>query len=204
MWLCILAALLPQVLKLSLYRLWGWQIGRDVRVGLSVIHAHSVVMAEGVRIGHGNIFKNLRVLDLGRNCYIRHLNQFFAQTDTLEGPRALTMGEGAQIMSRHFFDLSGRVDVGDTAVVGGRDTQVWTHSQRRVGSDREIISGGVVIGPGAYVGARATLVECEVSADSVVAAGAVVSGSAGKNQAPNSLYRGNPAVVSELRSGQFP
>ena len=197
---CILAAALPSHLKAAVYRGWGWEIGKDVRLGFSIIHAARVTIGDGVAIGHGNIFKNIRVLTIEQGALVKHLNHFFAQPDAMEGARELRVDHGAHIMSRHFFDLAGRIHIGPHAVIGGRETQIWTHSIRMTAEGRRTVSSEVVIGAGAYVGARATLVECTISQHSVVAAATVVAGSVGRDQREGLLYRGNPATVTLLNN----
>ena len=70
-----LVALLPSFLKRPLYRLFfGYQIGRRVRIGVSLIDARQCSMADDAGIGHLNLFIGVKKLQIGDHVRIGHLN----------------------------------------------------------------------------------------------------------------------------------
>src|SRR3954451_10433282 len=88
--LCLLAAVLPQPLKRALFRrVLGWEVADDAYVGLSYIGAATVKLGPGSHIGHFNIVRNIRRLELGRHAYIKDFNHIFGGVPAgMEGARA--------------------------------------------------------------------------------------------------------------------
>src|SRR5689334_1775499 len=67
--------LLPSVMKRSLYRhLFGYKIGKRVKIGLSVIDSRECEIADDVQIGHFNLFIGTKKITIGDHCRIGHLN----------------------------------------------------------------------------------------------------------------------------------
>ena len=68
-------ALLPSFLKRPCYRLFfGYQIGKRVRIGLSIIDARECTIDDDVTIGHLNVVIRLKKLEIGDHVKIGHLN----------------------------------------------------------------------------------------------------------------------------------
>ena len=66
---------LPSVLKRPLYRhLFGYKIGKRVRIGFSIIDTAECVIDDDVSIGHLNIFTGTKRLFIGDHARIGHLN----------------------------------------------------------------------------------------------------------------------------------
>lgn len=188
---------LPQPVKLLVYRrVFGWSIADDVRIGLSWIDVQDVVLAPGVRIGHFNLIKGARRFEIGARSYMKNFNQFLGPglSDPHFPTCTFVMGADSRIMSRHFFDLSGDIVIGDDVNVGGRDTQLWSHSRFTRGEERSLAPKTLTVEPGVYIGARATLVHCTIPSGAVVGAGAVVTRSL-EIEHVGDVIAGNPAQV---------
>jgi acetyltransferase-like isoleucine patch superfamily enzyme len=186
----ILGVLLPPRPKRLLFRhVLGWAIGEDVKVGCSIICSQKVCLGRNAQIGHGNLFWDLKAVHIGPDTVLFNLNHFVAGKG---GVDAFWIGGGAKITSRHFFDCSGGIQIGGHTLIGGRDSQLWTH-YFDAKSDR-IQLRGLVIGERCYICARATLIYCHVPPWSVVAAGSVVTGDF-TGEGPRLLLAGNPAIV---------
>ena len=196
--LLILAVFMPQPVKLFLYRrIFKWRIGRNVRIGFSYLSVQSATIGDGVRIAHFNIFKDIRELTLGENVYIRNFNEFFGYMgENKSFPSRLTIGDGAQIMSHHFFDVGGEVIVGARTTIGGRDSHVWSHTATMFEGRRQVRPTLASIGEDVYTGARVTLVSCTIPDRAMVGAGSVVT-----KQFPAEeqrlLIAGNPATIKK-------
>jgi acetyltransferase-like isoleucine patch superfamily enzyme len=192
----VLAMLLPNTFKRILFGLvFGWAIGKGAKIGYSIILCTKVRIGSNSRIGHLNIFRDLKTLEIGNETKILNLNHFMASKEKA-WPDAFSIGNNSQITSRHFFDCSGGIRIGDRCLIGGRDSQCWTHFfDSRDGISR-IEWRELAIADRCYIGARATLLYCKIPSDSVVGAGAVVTKDF-STEGPGLLLVGNPAEIKK-------
>lgn len=165
-----LVALLPSVLKRPSYRLFfGYQIGRRVRVGLSIIDARECRIDDDVQIGHLNVVISLEKFTVGDHTRIGHLNIIRGGEEVSLGryseiirlneinsipepdvvnptdPR-FSLGPGSIITTGHKIDFTDRVDIGRRTIIGGRNSSIWTHNRQR--------TLPIVIGSFAYIGSE--------------------------------------------------
>src|SRR5918992_1057706 len=122
-------ALLPGFLKRPLYRrLFGYRIGRRVRLGFSLIDAGECEIADDVCVGHLNAVIGVGKLSVGEHANIGHLN-------------VIRGGD--------------EVSIGRRSILGGRNSSRWTHNRQRtrpveigeltyVGSEIRVAPGGVI------------------------------------------------------------
>ena len=196
--LLLLPVLLPAAPKRSYYRrVLGWDVGPGVRIGLSYLDARAATFGPAARVGHFNVFRGLAELRVGRGSYLANFNQVSAARHDPNLPSRLVIGDHVNLMSHHFLDVAGVVTIGDGATVGGRDSHVWSHTVA-VGDDgrQSLQPRDVTVGPGAYLGARVTLVGCAVPADAFVGAGSVVTKRFPADpDGRRLLIAGNPAAV---------
>lgn len=182
----------------------GWYVHPTAVVGVSLFvgvgHVH---IGEGARLGHFNVFRNLRSVSVGDHAEIGQFNWFSAGQPFLERGNEhngqLRIGAHGAVTSRHYIDCSGGVEIGDFALLAGVRSVVLTHfidvvaNRQRVAGvrvgDRTIVSSNVTILPGTEIPPR-----------SQVAAGAVVRGTL---QEPRCLYAGVPANPVREVSGRF-
>jgi len=172
-------ALLPGFLKRPSYRLFfGYKIGKRVRIGFSIIDAREcqidddvsighlnaiisvgkIVIGDHVRIGHLNIIRGGDEVLLGRYAEIIRLNEINSILDpdvvNPVEPR-FSLGEGSIITTGHKIDFTDRVTIGRRAILGGRNSSLWTHNRQRtrpidigsfayIGSEIRIAPGGAV------------------------------------------------------------
>jgi acetyltransferase-like isoleucine patch superfamily enzyme len=195
----ILSILLPNPLKIVFYRYcMGWQIGAGVKIGLSYIDARDVVIGDAVRIGHFNVIRHLKVFAVGANTCIKNFNSFFgAAAQHPAWASCLEIGDSVNCMSHHFIDAGGKITIGHHSVLGGRESQIWSHGLCYDQSGTPSLqSFQVEIGSYVYIGARATLVGCSIPDQSAIGAGSVVTKKFGAEDCPI-LIAGNPAVIKK-------
>jgi acetyltransferase-like isoleucine patch superfamily enzyme len=157
-------------LKRFCYRyFFGYQIGRRVRIGLSVLDAGECEIQDDVEIGHLNLVVGVGKLFIGDHAHIGHLNLLRGgdeivlgrysdirrcneinsipnpQSVTLRDPR-FRLGAGSTITAGHKIDFTDRVDIGERSILGGRNSSLWTHNRHR--------TRPVTIGSSTYVGSE--------------------------------------------------
>jgi len=163
-------ALLPSFLKRSCYRIFfGYQIGKRVRIGLSIIDAKECRIDDDVTIGHGNVVIRVKKLEIGDHVRIGHLNiirggeevklgryaeilrmneiNSIAEPDVVNpiDPRFL-LGAGSIITTGHKIDFTDKVEIGRRTIIGGRNSSIWTHNRQR--------TRPIEIGSFAYIGSE--------------------------------------------------
>lgn len=186
-----LVALLPKAVKPVLYRhLFGYRIGRRVRIGVSLLDARSCEIGDDTAIGHGNAFIGVGTLVLGDHVRIGSLNLLRGGDEIRLGPWVeiirrnelnsivdadrvnpadprLLVGAGSVITDGHRLDFTDRIELGRRVIVGGRNSSLWTHNRQRTApifvGDRTYLGSEIRMAPGASVPAR-----CIVSLGSVV------------------------------------
>lgn len=195
--LLLIATLLPLPLKLFVYRrIMGWQISQNVSIGFSYIDANEVSIGENVRIGHFNIIRCVKQLQIGKNSHIANFNQMFGRRDNPRWLSQLIIGKNVQFMSHHFVDAGGVVTIGDYTTIGGRETQIWSHSLIYKTGEPVLGPLSVNIGKEVYIGARTTLVGCQIPNQAAVGAGSVITKDFSQ-ETGRILIAGNPGIVKK-------
>ena len=148
-------ALFPSFLKPPVYRLiFGYQIGKRVRIGLSIIDAKQCRIDDDVKIGHLNVVIGVKKLEIGDHVKIGHLNiirggdevklgryseiirmneiNSISEPDVVNptDPR-FSLGDGSVVTAGHKIDFTDRVTIGRRSILGGRNSSLWTHNRQR-------------------------------------------------------------------------
>lgn len=208
-----LIALLPSFLMRPCYRvLFGYHIGKRVKIGFSIIDAGVCHIADDVRIGHLNLIIGVGKLSLGDNVRIGHLNiirggeevEFgrfselmrMNEINAIIEPDAVnsvdsrfTLGAGSIITTGHKIDFTDRVVIGRRTIIGGRNSSLWTHNRQR--------TRPITIGEFAYLGSEIRMAPgSSIPSRCIVGIGAVVTGTI---EAEEWLIGGVPAKpIKEL------
>jgi Carbonic anhydrases/acetyltransferases, isoleucine patch superfamily len=186
-------ALLPSFLKRSCYRVFfGYQIGKRVRIGLSIIDAaecridddvqighlnlivrvKKLVVRDHVRIGHVNIIRGGDEVNLGRYSEIIRMNEInsIAEPEVVNpiDPRFM-LGDGSIITTGHKIDFTDRVTIGRRSILGGRNSSLWTHNRQR--------TRPIEIGAFAYIGSEIRIAPGgTIPSRCIVGIGSVITG----------------------------
>ena len=185
----------------------GYRIHATATVGmLTYIDVDEFRVDKDASTGKYNIFSGPISVALGQGARIDNRNIFHAGDWVLEPrfaadgyKRSLAIGEGCLITTRHFFDVSGAITIGDGAWIAGRGSEFWTHGLSA--RDRDITIGrlsyvgsGVKFAPGASVGDL-----------NIVALGSVV---AARMEGDAKLIGGVPArqikdILPAIKAGEY-
>jgi acetyltransferase-like isoleucine patch superfamily enzyme len=198
---------LPNLLKRPLYQLvFGYRLGRGVRIGISLLDADSISLGDGTRIGHLTVVTRVASFTTGRNARIGNaniirggdrvnlgdysevmrLNVLNAIPDhdcTTMPESALDVGAGTIITSGHRIDFTDRVTLGRNVIVGGRNSSLWTHNRQE--------TAPIEIGDFCYLGSEVRLAPgAKLPSECILGIGGVL---VGEIREPRSLVAGVPA-----------
>ena len=207
--LLAVVGLLPGPIKRPLYRaLFGYRIGRGVRIGLVILDAEAVELGDGTEIGHLNLVtrvgslvtgKSVRIgalniirggerVRLGDYAEVMRLNVLNAIPDhdcTTSPVSRLEIGAGAVVVSGHRIDFTDRVTIGRNVIVGGRNSSLWTHNRQQ--------TAPIAIGDFCYLGSEVRLAPgARLAERSILGLGSVLAGAI---DTPGSLVGGVPARI---------
>ena len=165
-----LIAPLPSFIMRPCYRLFfGYQIGKRVHFGFSIIDAAECQIEDDVRVGHLNVIIGVQRLTMGDHVRIGHLNIIrggeevrlgryseimrMNEINSIPEPDAVNpveprfmLGAGSIVTTGHKIDFTDRVDIGRRTIIGGRNSSLWTHNRQR--------TRPINIGEFAYVGSE--------------------------------------------------
>src|ERR1041384_1787805 len=185
-------AVLPSFLKRPIYRLFfGYNVGKRVRIGLSIIDARECAIDEDVRIGHFNVVTRVQKLtikdhvrighlniirggdevSLGRYCEIIRMNEI----NSIPDPEVVNkidpvflLGDGSIVTTGHKIDFTDRVEIGRRVILGGRNSSLWTHNRQR--------TLPITIGSLVYIGSEIRMAPgSSIPARSIVGIGSVIT-----------------------------
>jgi len=179
-------------LRMLGYRLLGYKI-QAAKIGFGTIIAVDKAMIESCKIGPFNIFVGPMEIHIQPGAAIGNRNEFICGYWVLRDEykdyhyaRRLEICDDALITSRHYFDLSGSLILGERSWIAGIDSQFWTHGAG-------IIERDIKIGSDCYIGSAVRFSPGSSIGDHVVVAmGSVVSGAIPEG---NVLVGGVPAKV---------
>ncbi len=184
-------AILPSSLaRVGLRLFFGYKIGKDVRIGFSIIDAEECVIGDNVSIGHLNAFVGIKKLSIGehtrigvlnvvrggdevrigRYCEILRLNEInsIPEPDIINiADPTFILGDGSMIAASHKIDFTDKVEFGKRVILGGRNSSIWTHNRQQTAQvkigDLSYIGSEIRIAPGGCIPAR-----CIVGIGSVI------------------------------------
>jgi hypothetical protein len=189
--------------RVALTRIFGFELDRTCRIGISLVLPGHLVMGPHSRIGSLTMIKGLDHVQIDAWGFLGNLNwvtglpatdrTFFVE-DVGRRP-SLHIEEHAAITHRHMIDCNDRVEIGAFATFGGWGSQILTHSIDIASSRQQAES--VRVGRYCFIGTRSILLKGSRLPDySVLSAGSVLLRA---EIEPYGLYAGNPAIrIREL------
>ncbi|MDP4491810.1 hypothetical protein [Vibrio sp. AH4] len=167
-------------MKIYLLNLLGHELHKSSHVGFCIlwktklhlgekskISSFSMYLIRGVvyledkaEIGRFNILNGFFDLNLKKGAVISNFCQFKNGGErVVQSATKFNLGKLSKITSGHYFDLSSSIDIGFNCVIGGRNSQFWTHGfiHQDLGETRYINIKEIIIGDGVYLGSRVTL-----------------------------------------------
>jgi acetyltransferase-like isoleucine patch superfamily enzyme len=157
-----LISLLPlNALRVFAYRsCFGYRIHR-ARIGWRCVIQVAQAEFVGCTVAHHNRFVGPMTVRVGRGAKIFAHNTFACGGWAVNDPsgragytRRLEIGEDTLITSRHYFDVTGTIELGEGSTIGGIGSQFWTHGPRVKERDIRIgkhcyVGSAAIFGPGA-------------------------------------------------------
>ena len=193
---------LPSRLKIPIYRrVFGYQIGKHVKIGWSWIMVGKLKIGDYVIIGHFNRFKYVPEVSIGDYSAIADFNTFTSCAEfTNEAGMAhrgnrprLVIGDHVGIAAFHLFDVQDEMTIGSFTTIAGKGSIFMTHYLEVMTAEQT--AKPLRIGDYCMVGARVCFVPGSGVPDfSVVGMGAVVTKLFTESHC---LIAGNPAKVNK-------
>jgi acetyltransferase-like isoleucine patch superfamily enzyme len=199
--------LLPPFLKRPCYRwFFGYEVGKRVRIGLTLLDARECVIEDDVSIGHLNVVIGVGRLTMGDHVKIGHLNVLrggeeialgryaeiirMNEINSIPDPEVVnpidprfSLGAGSVITASHKIDFTDRVEIGRRTILGGRNSSLWTHNRQRTQpitvGELSYIGSEIRVAPGGVIPSRC-----------IVGIGSVITG---RIEGENQLIAGVPA-----------
>lgn len=189
---------LPGFLLKFVLRMLGCKVGRNVKIGFSIILTTDLRLHDNARIGHFNYIK-INSLELKESAYIGSFNICRGPFSILLKKRAaigrsclirrsrlgvtygkseLVLGELSKLTAYHFVDLTKSIVFGDFSTLAGIRSQLWTHGyvHAPTGPDRFRVDGEITIGNNVYIGSGVIINPGVTVADAInIGGGATVA-----------------------------
>lgn len=190
---------LPWFMRKYLYRhLYGFEIGEHCYIGWSIfINTHKLSMAEGSRIGHFNVIRNMECVSLGERAIIGTFNWIAGGAKSNDSKinkefsdrRALLeLGDESAIVARHIIDCADAIFIGRFSTIAGHRSQLLTHSIDLQANKQ--LCAPISIGSYCFLGTGLIILKgAEIPDYSVIGAGSVVTK---KIEEGRCIYAGNP------------
>jgi len=193
---CCTLVLPWRIRRLALSWLFGYKIHPTARIGLSIVVPRALEMGPNSRIGSLNYIRRQDLVLLKEGALIGHLNSIGGYGRTTSGSfrmqsrsPSLILHAHAAITSRHLFDCTDCIEIGEYSLIAGYRSQFLTHSPRL--SVPAQTCSPIFIGKRVFVGTGAIFLRGASTPDCVVvSAGSLVKGPLSTAYA---LYEGVPA-----------
>lgn len=171
-------------IKNFFYRvLLGYSIGKNVRIGKSIINCKKVHIGNNVFIADNNIFSCSEVI-IGNDTSIHSGNKFV-------GVSIFSIGNNSRIINNHYFDLWNNIKIGNNTWIAGKNSQFWTHGSIHTKNGTKDLS--IKINDDVYIGSSSLFAPgVVIESINLIGLGSVVSGVFNESK---TIIAGNQAKV---------
>ena len=142
----------------------------------NVIKAESLNMGIGARIRSMNMIKHMNKLFLDEKAEINRRNAIIGAYLPWNEDKEkcnLKMGKRSLLTNQCSLDCTNTVEMGSDVVMGGKQTQVWTHG---FDVERRMVSKPIIMGDNIYIGSRSIICQgVNISDNVVIGAGTCVA-----------------------------
>ena len=185
-----LLIIMPNPIKIMFYRMMGAKVGKNCRIGLSIIDSEKIEIGDNVYIGHFNILWRLKKLKLESGSRVNNFNWI---TGAREG--IFILGRNSAVTRLHYIEASSNITIGNNSIIAGRSSHFISHGITPSNLDERL---QIVIGNWCYIGSSSRFVPGSgVSDYTFVGMSAVVTKNIKDNYV---LIAGSPAVVKKILS----
>lgn len=170
-------------IRIIIYKyIFQYQIGKNVRIGKSLINCEQVYIEDNVLIGDAN--------HISCNVFRVKKESKILSENSIVGKSNFTLGCNSRIITKHYIDCWNNVSIGDRTWLAGVGSQIWTHGSLYTKNGKNL---DVNIGNGTYVGSNCLFAPgTSIGNDCLIGLGSVVT----KNfEVDNALISGNPAQL---------
>lgn len=191
--------ILPSALISVVLKFLGFHIGKNLRIGFSLIYADKIYFGDNVKIGHLNLILIRRLICLDytsinrlnifygpitasfkKNASVGNRNKFIRgqSPEVVDWAGVIKLEQGARITSDHVLDCTRNIKLGEYSILAGSHSQLWTHGYIHdySGPGRYRVDGSIEIGPNVYLGSRIIItMGIKIAQGCIIGAGSTVS-----------------------------
>lgn len=166
-----------------LKKMFGYIIGKNVKIGKVIINCNKVTIGDNVYIASSNII-SCNELSIGNKTAIHSGNVF-------QGSANFSIGANSRIINNHYFDLHNDIKIGNNTWIAGKGSQFWTHGSIHTKLKTKDLC--VIIKNDIYVGSASLFSPgVIIESENLIALGSVVSKSFLESK---TIIAGNPAII---------
>ncbi|WP_372938851.1 hypothetical protein [Seonamhaeicola sp.] len=172
------------IIKVHLLRvLFDYSIGKNVRIGKSIINCDNVFIGDNVYIANNNTF-SCKSIRIGNDTKIHSGNRVI-------GRASFVIGNNSRIINDHFFDVWNNITIGDHTWIAGKNSQFWTHGSVHTKKGTKDLS--ITIGNYNYIGSACLFSPGVIIKNvSLIGLGSVVSKTFSESEI---IIMGNPCEI---------
>ncbi|MBF4492875.1 hypothetical protein IR010_10015 [Flavobacterium sp. MR2016-29] len=160
-----------------------YEIGKNVKIGRTLINCKRVVIGDNVYIADNNSIC-CNELHIGSNTSIHSGN-------VILGGANFSIGTNSRIINNHYFDLWHNIQIGNNSWIAGKNSQFWTHGSIHTKLKNKDLS--IVIKNDVYVGSACCFAPgVQIESENLIGLGSVVTKSFLESK---TIIAGNPALV---------
>ncbi|MCX5041685.1 hypothetical protein OG921_00585 [Aldersonia sp. NBC_00410] len=192
--------------KNALLRRFGHAIGSGVTLAPTlVVGCGRFVLDDGVQIASFNVFRDMVAVVAHDNARIGSWNWFSAHPryrNDSPGNGTFEIGRDSFVTSRHYFDCSGVVTIGELSAIGGQRSTFQTHELDLVANCETV--GRIEVGDRGFVATGCILLrDSRLPSRSMLAAGSTLTRLDDTSDTPQGLWAGTPARFVKPMQGRW-